>query len=181
MHKYTIERLVKLALLASPDPTRYYLNGVWISCLEEGKLLAQVTDGHRAIQEIIEWPSEYITFEGNFFLSRDDLKTIKTLAKSSIASLAYNKDRDQLIFSGSLSIKRSDSKPPEFSAFYKTHKSTDEGVKTIGFNARYLFEIMKALQDRPKCEGVKIMFKDPLSPITIICDGKEAVLMPLRV
>lgn len=198
-----VERIIKLSTIASKDATRYYLNGVWLSC-EKGKLLIEVTDGHKASREFLSM-EDCPQFEGHFFVDSDKIPLLKVINKQNKyipCPVSYDVEADLLSFgmNSEVVLKRSQHKPPPFKQIYVKHNENellydkngnevnttlnDEPLKAhivIGLNAKYLLEIAEALKDDKKVSHVKLIIKDKISPITVVVGNRDAVLMPCRV
>ena len=195
-----IDRIIAMSKLASKDATRHYMNGVWLSCDTQRKsqglpdLLLEVTDGHKASREYVE-NSQALHFEGSFFFDHDLLKVLKPLAKQwkyTELPVYYDTAQNILVVGADikLTVKRPDFKAPPFKQIYTLQNATrtkvlEEGTEVpectvIGLNAKYLFEIAEALKD-VKNPIVKLIIKDNISPITVVCGNRDAVLMPCRV
>lgn len=178
-----VNRIIKLSTIASKDATRYHLNGVWLSC-EKGKILVEVTDGHKASREYIE-NSQDLNFDGYFFFDHDLIKALKPIVKGwkyTELPIYFDSAQNNLVVGADikLTVKRPDHKPPPFGQIYNLNSEHNGTHKVIGLNAKYLLEIAEALKEG-KHEAVKLIIKDNQSPITVVVGNRDAVLMPCRV
>lgn len=191
-----LERIVKLSKLASKDASRFTLNGVWLSW-QCGYPVLEVTDGHKASIEKLG-KDALPEFSGEFLVTLEHVAMLKVLMKQwSDAPVSYDKALDQLHFgfNSEVRVARTTHKKPSFKSFYVEYDNSatkpvpDEYLQpgahipvftTIGINAKYLLEIAEALKES-KEPHVKLVIKDKISPITVFCGDRTAVVMPVRV
>ena len=188
-----LKRLSALVAITEKDSTtRYALSTVRVYASKERReLVAAVTDGHRLIEEKLEHstlPELLGTKEISF--SRENAAAAKLLIKDcgKYLDCSVSLTDKGLTFSAKhssmvVNIPFSDCEYPD----YKRIVPEDAETRfKIAFNARYLYEIAKALHNgESKSEIVTLSIDKSLvlSPI-IIRNGNtkaKAVLMPCRI
>lgn len=202
-----LKRIIDLMPLASPDETRYHLQGVHVMN-ERDKLVLKVTDGHRAIVETVEIESDDFQLvddmicaelEAGFMVHRENLRVLKNAYKI-IKAMDINlrlEGRSLAIKSvfGDFAIPVTfECKLPDLEKLIPKR-----GSHCLGLNAKYLFDIAKAL-DCSKLNNVAIWIDlslvgdgSPDRPLEVSFDNRkpfivsspdglrEAVLMPVRI
>lgn len=183
-----LKAVLRLMPLASDDSTRYHICGVWVT-VKDGKLELHVTDGHRAMIEVVELSEPILrkTMEladiRGFLIPRDAVPSIKAflkfIGKFGACEVKYDSGKLVLMSMESRSeIKvETECNYPDMYQFLPS--SLEDHTTTLSFNAHYLSEIAKALES--KVGIVKVHMKDPTSPLIITCGDKQAVLMPCRI
>lgn len=183
-----LRRVVSLMPLASTDETRYHLNGVRIRRGgSENTIELSVTDGHRLVVEtykVIDSTLADAIKDKEFLIYKSDVAVFKLQLKEwgKIECIKLNAviDGNRL----NITINRhnmvslsSIENYPKIEPLLKTKAPT----MTIGFNAKLLAEMTKALKTG-RHDIVKLEIRDKVSPIVVSCGGNDArsVLMPCR-
>lgn len=173
-----LERIAALMPIASQDQTRHHINGVAIESIEPGRARLLVTDGHRLIIEPIS-TSLFDALTSIVLINRSHAPLVKLAIKQPNDEINLS-TAGESIFAGNVAIPFDSSiKYPSVDALVPKIDST---CASIGFNAKYLLELQKALSGKlNRNNGIKIQFKDALSPIVVSCGERQAVLMPMRI
>lgn len=185
MSRELLQRILALMPLASKDETRWHLNGVVLSeGVKAGEILIEVCDGHRMVSERV-WDVDLILGEGNkVIIRKSQIPIIKNALKDIYIELGINTEFKFIRVNATYGINyETVTSFPDLDSV----RPKKEGQYKFGVNAKYLFEISKALKEDSKhSDHVEIVLdfnKDGkvLEPMLINKNGKQAVLMSVRV
>jgi DNA polymerase III sliding clamp (beta) subunit (PCNA family) len=175
--------------IAPKTDVRYYLNGVKLKSMPTGYVI-EATDGHRLVQ----FKSESL-IQGHEVDTILDIKHVK-LFIDKIKAMGYHKtDINEVFITGISdnkidfdlgSIDTIDGRYPDCERVIWKEEPT--GTKEIGFDARFLADIVKVTKPfiSTKFQGIKMEFKDSSSSTRITfdtgIDGLKSVIiiMPCR-
>lgn len=189
MQKSTIKRISQLMGIASKDMTRYHLNGVFLAKLDN-RVRLKVTDGHRAILEYLDDQELFGKLPGGEWIVRQDRQPVLKLLLKDFCPLTHsslNKEKTAFRMSfGDLTLLLEKAESPDFSSIGTAPQS--ENRVRIGINARYLYEMIKSLQESPKQETVVLELERSslsdsgyLKPVWLTRpDHQKAVVMPCK-
>lgn len=207
MTTYTINpnELEAVALAASTEQTRYYLNGVFIERYADGTIALIATDGHRMASvraKLTKQPAE------SFILGSADIKKALQLVKSAkkefsrvvhnfikvvidvdgldllISVVLMDKELSETINTvGTFNTKAIDGTFPDYRRIVPSKDG--EGAYHISFNCAYMnaFGSMVKLLTGNKCEQVSIQNTGISNPMIITipgCADFVGILMPMR-
>ncbi len=200
MIKITIKpnELEAIALAASTEQTRYYLNGVFFEVYGDNYAMV-ATDGHRVHSLNVQSKTAPAD---SFILSAIDIK--KALAMVKMGKKEYKQtplitiERDKGVLDIYIIMEIKDEAPRVLSSF--TAKPVDgnfpdfrrvvpaapeSGGNTVAFNANYMADFAEAakLLNGSKLGCIQTIITDPASPIIINISHQPlftGVLMPMR-
>lgn len=185
-----MKRVIAIFPMASKDETRWHLNGVVMSG-HKGKVKLQATDGHRLIIEEYDSELAKVLEDRSFIFRKEQLPVLKMWIKEwAFADIHFT---DPVIIGNcklTLTIRDSNLQIESIENYPDTTRLIPKGYGTVSvaFNAKYLFEMAKALKEI-KTHHVTLKFVadkegilDPRSPILVSCPSNDAtaVLMPCR-
>lgn len=172
-----IKRIIALHPIASKDEIRRHLQAVDLSAGKERReLVLRVTDGFRMITERIENDSlPELIGDRHLSFFKEDIAILKTFK-----TVEIEKGKDFLSFNN-YQVKFSRIDFPDLEAVAPKYKDDI----SISFNAKYLYELSKALSCKDG-DIVQISFSksDPMQAIKIKVKGSHrasCLLMPCRV
>lgn len=190
-----IKRIIALQPIASKDETRYHLNSIILEKMNGQEFRLYATDGHKLVIESYttsgEWFNTLLDGEKLFFRHEHIpilKQVIKTWGKHDmvfISTIRVGRGVNfQFCDSTTLTVcnESSEGKYPNIDQLIP--KKT-KSMKEICFNAELMMQIAKACAN-PKSKGVRILFKDKLSPIIVepqvmeSVNVQSSVLMPMR-
>lgn len=198
-----IRRIIALAPIASKDETRFHLNTV---ILEKDRDMFYIycTDGHRLVKETYEKNEDSYWFpkmndKEKLFFRHDMIPMLKQVLKSwgkhNLVEITAARTDTGMTFTfngqATLTLANEDSQG-KYPNIDQLIPKSDKGYVTIGFNAKYMLELNKALRESNKDEVVKISFKlekdkhgneTTLSPMFVHTKNNpnKAILMPCRI
>jgi len=182
MSQELLERVIALMPLASKDETRAHLDGV---CLSKGKdvgsVLLEVCDGHRCVSETVTQVE--LEIDGRIQIKKTQIPVIKAALKESLGLMQVETNKE---FSF-ISVNKRHCVNYETLQTYPDLKSITpkQGKYKFALNAKYLYEIAKALKTDNTSDHVEIVLDfnvegKGVNPMLVRKNGKEAVLMPVR-
>lgn len=194
VNKELLKALIGVSGIASKDPTRINLSFVRVRRLDDELQLA-ATDGHKLVYRTLkadcaEFPSE--ATELLIDADKTAITMFKALLKRSEAEYGKHSEVVNIDVSSYINTN-SGIKFPDVEMVVP--KDSEYQELSIGFNAEYLFEMLKAMREENRTVGVKLKFKalkelngenfvitglDKHSPIMIEVGSDIGVLMPMR-
>lgn len=185
MKLQTLKYIAQAFNVASDDATRYALQHVSVKqSKQSNKVEIAATNGH-ALSLILSDDAELFNAlkDKTIMVSQEQLPLIKAIikkypkAEEAPFSVA---DNGQIYIDSFLKLstdKELNISYPNYEAFIPQSTGYDF---EIGFNPELLMDIYKAMNTEKRSNGIKIKWKDKLSPIIVCHDNQESLLMPMR-
>lgn len=173
--KQTLKFIVQFLseVTSNAEPNRVTLQKVRARIIK-GVWLLEATDGHRMVSSNVD-ATEIVTDHGESicfpYAYLDFLKSSLKAAKKQMDTQMIN------VSLYTLPCPKSDY--PDTDSILPNKTGYDY---EIGFNAEYLYEMLKAMRDNNNQVGVTLKIKGPRDPIIVTCNGSSnGLLMPMRV
>ena len=184
-------------MTVSKEPTRYYLNGVYVEPHPHGGVLLVSTDGHRmtvahdpdatatrpAILNLSVSPASIVSKRGAettntisaFTSSKNGMAEVYVMKYGMIVTDAAGNDAAGWEIDG------------DFPSFRKVIPEIEKGPCYVGFNGKYLKKVHDAakLLSGEKSTKLSVRVTKPEAPILVRCDHPDAsnifwIVMPMR-
>jgi len=183
--KFILERAMDMVKVASDDPTRLNITGVYIVA-KENKVTLTATDGCMLLTREFagNWP------DGEYTLRREELPALKALLKESkhIQEIECAITADKGLLLGSFAVKVTLAAMSDQYPDYKRVIPSYEQPCAIAFDAEFLAAIAKCLQDGDRRHQSRVIIefdpKDPDRPVLVHGFNPDTagvgVIMPLH-
>ena len=184
----TLETICNYKHAASTDPTRLFLNGIYLQNEENGKLKLTATDGHVLITSTHDVTNFSEDIMQSVILSTNDIKTIEHLLKTYklVNDFNFKLEVSKISISFADNIYYFNAIEREYPNTANIFPSSFAEIETLHLNPTFFEQLRKAVYGsrKPKLPKFKLNFAGELAPITINAKHNEvehtALLMPIK-
>lgn len=187
----TLKAIVAAFNSSSQDTTRHNITGVLLRP-EGDNLFIVSTDGHIMMRDKRTEPELCAAMGKDYFVHNSQCKFLKNLIKEAKfrTGIDCHVDENEQVVkfstldnSFSTDVKSCDRQSITFPDYESVFKPTydRESETVIGLNPELLVKLFEAMKLEKHTKGVKLKIKGPKEPIVVEVEGKQGLIMPMRI